>query len=80
MCRDYGLYSQNWMGDGKWGYINEGIVRYDIAAVFHYMNDRDMRLYHKYRSIPKVYRSIYILCAQAQDSVAYDLGQKKINC
>ena len=58
ICRDYGLYSQDWLGNGKWGRINEGPINYNIAAVFHYMNDHNMKSYHKYKTMIESYNPL----------------------
>jgi len=71
MCRDYGLYSQNWMGDGKWGRLNEVTVMYDVAAVFHYIDDLNMRLYRK---VPELYKPLYVASLQFPNHNAYQRG------
>ena len=72
ICRDYGLYSQDWLGNGKWGRVNEGVVNYDNAAVFHYMNEENIRLYHKYRDVAKHYYQLYNLSIQHPHEISHD--------
>lgn len=76
ITRDYGLYSQNWLGDGKWGRINEGPINYETAAVFHYMNDFHIRAYHKYKEVVSYYIRLTNLCLLCPNAEAYNNGKQ----
>jgi hypothetical protein len=75
ICRDYGLYSQNWVGMGKWGRLNEGPIQYEIAAGFHYMDDYNMRLYHKYKEVARFYHQLRAFTRDYPDANAYTNGK-----
>lgn len=75
MCRDYGLYSQNYLGDGAWGKVQEGEVLYEKAAVFHYMYEHEMMFYHRYRHVIRYYLALKTVFNYCRNDVEYEIGK-----
>jgi len=65
--RDYPLYACSWLYRYKNpDYVNVGEIDYQAAAIFHYMEARDMRLYHILRSQAEEYICLRNVVARAK--------------
>lgn len=74
IIRDYGMYPCSWLYKFvNPDYVNVGAINYDKLAICHYMDRKDMYLYHKYRTRAQYYRLAHDLYKQCQNQEVYDM-------